>query len=126
MRREFFAVLLLLSLAGTSLWIIRRTDSLVEEIGEHVTLSEKAALAGDPAYAAEQLEAALRLWLAARGYTQIVLRHPELDETTDVFYETLQTLLAEENRALPAAYERLRRHLSCIDEMEHISAGSVF
>jgi len=126
MKREIGAALLLLALIAASVWNIHRADSLIGEIEEHLKLSEKASLAADPDYAREQLEAAKRIWLSARGYTQVFLRHPELDSTSDAFYETLQELLSGELRALPAAYERLCYHLDSIREMEHISWGTVF
>ena len=126
MKREICAALLLLVLIGASVWNIRRADRLTDEIREHLELSERALLAADPNYAKEQLEAAKRIWLSARGYTQIFLRHTELDGTSDVFYETLQDLQAGELRALPAAYERLRYHLDSIRDMEHVRWGTVF
>ena len=126
MKREICAALLLLVLIGVSVWNIRRADRLTDEIREHLELSERALLAADPNYAKEQLEAAKRIWLSARGYTQMFLRHPELDGTSDVFYETLQDLQAGELRALPAAYERLRYHLDSIRDMEHVRWGTVF
>ena len=126
MKREICAALLLAVLIAASVWNIHRADALIGEIREHLELSEKALLAADPDYAREQLEAAKRIWLSARGYTQVFLRHPELDSTSDVFYETLQELRGGEYRALPAAYQRLRYHLDCIREMEHVSWGTVF
>jgi hypothetical protein len=126
MKREICALLLLAALAAASYWNIHRADTLTAEIKEHLEFSEKALLANDPKYAAEQLEAALRIWLAARNYTQVFLRHPELDETSDIFFETLKDLRGGEIRALPAEYERLRYHIDSISDMEHLSLGSVF
>ena len=126
MKREICAVLLLTALAAVSYWNIHRADTLTSEIKDHLELSEKALLANDPKYAAEQLEAALRIWLAARSYTQVFLRHPELDETSDIFFETLKDLRGGEIRALSAEYERLRYHIDNISDMEHLSLGSVF
>jgi len=126
MKREICAVLLLAALASASCWNIHRADTLTAEIKDHLELSEKALLANDPKYAAEQLEAALRIWLAARSYTQVFLRHPELDETSDIFFEALKDLRGGEIRALSAEYERLRYHIDNISDMEHLSLGSVF
>ena len=126
MKRELFAALLLLALIGASVWNIHRADALTAEIRVHLDRSEKAALAADPENALLELEAAKRIWLCARGYTQVILRHPELDETSDVFYETLRDLRAGELRALPAAYERLRYRLGSVRDMEHVSWGTVF
>lgn len=126
MKKEIGALLLLAALAAGSVWSIRKTDTLTGDVKAHLELSEKALLSGDRDYAAEQLEAALRIWLSARGYTEVFLRHPELDSTSEVFYETMQDLRAGETRGLSAAYERLRYHLDCIATMEHVSLGSLF
>ena len=126
MKREIGALALLGILIAGSVWNIRKADRLTGEIREHIEISEQAVRAGDSKYAVEQLEAALRIWLAARDYTQIVLRHPELDETSDVCYETLQALKGGEYRAVPAAFERLHYHLDCIADMEHVRPGSIF
>ena len=125
MKREMCAVLLLAALVGVSLWNIRKADALIKDIEEHLDLSEKAMLAGDPGYAEEQLSAALRIWLSAGEYTQIFLRHPELDATSDVFYEALQCLREGKPRTAQAVFARLRYHLDSISGMEHISLGSV-
>ena len=126
MKREISALLLLAVLAAVSVWNIHRTDTLTGDIKEHLELSEKALLSGDRDYAAEQLEAAQRIWLSARSFTQVFLRHPELDDTSDVFYEIMRDLRAGETRGLSASYERLRYHLDCIADMEHVSLGSLF
>ena len=126
MKREICAALLLMALIAASVFNIRRADRLTGEIREHLDLSEKAMLAADTAYAEEQFEAARRLWLSARSYTQVFLRHPELDATSDMFCELMQELQRGEIRALPAVYERLRYHLDSIREMEHPGWGTVF
>ena len=126
MKREIGALLLLFALAAVSVWNMHRADTLTADIKEHLALSEKALLSGDRDYAAEQLEAARRIWLSARGYTQVFLSHAELDSTSEVFYDIMQDLRAGETRGLSAAYERLRYHLDCISDMEHVSLGSIF
>ena len=126
MKREIGAALLLLALIAASVWNIRRADRLTGEILEHLELSERAMLAADTDYAEEQFEAAKRLWLSARSYTRVFLRHPELDAASDMFYELMQELQRGEIRALPAVYARLRYRLDCIREMEHPGWGTVF
>lgn len=126
MKREICALVLLAVLVAVSAWDIRRADTLIGEIKEHVALSEKAALAGDGDYASEQLDAAFRIWLAARAYTQIMLRHTELDITSDSFYAAMRELDTGELRAIPAVYDQLRYHLDSIAGMEHVSWGTIF
>ena len=126
MKREIGALLLLGLLVSASVWSIHRADGLIGEIREHVALSEKAVLSGDEAYASEQLDAAFRIWLAAKAYTQTLLRHTELDSTSDAFYAAMRELDTGEIRAVPAAFEQLRYHLDSIAGMEHVTWGTVF
>jgi len=126
MKREIGALLLLVLLAAASVWSIHRVDGLIEDVLEHVALSEKAVLAGDGAYASEQLDAAFRVWSSAKAYTHTLLRHTELDSTSDAFFAAMRELEAGEIRAVPAVYEQLRYHLDCIAGMEHVTWGTIF
>ena len=126
MKREICALLLLAALIAASVWNIRRVETLISDVEEHVALSEKALLAGDGKYAAEQLEAAFRIWRAAKAYTQTILRHTELDCTSDAFFAARRELSAGEIRAVPAVYDQLRYHLDCIAGMEKVTWGTVF
>ena len=124
MKREISALLLLVLLAAASVWNIHRVDALIEEVKEHVALSEKALLAGDGAYASEQLDAAFRIWSSSRAYTQTLLRHSELDGTSDAFFAAMRELKAGEIRTVPAVYEQLRSHLDCLAGVEHVTWGT--
>lgn len=126
MKREICALFLLAVLIAASVWNIHRADALIDEVKEHVALSEKALLAGDNRYASEQLKAAFRIWLAAKSYTQTMLRHSELDSTSDAFYSAMRELDAGEIRAVPAAYDQLRYHLDSIAGMERVGWGTIF
>ena len=126
MKRELFAALLLAGLFAAALWSIGAMDRLRDEVEAHLERSEKAAVAGDYRRAEDELEAALRIWRGADGYTHVFIRHAEIDSTTDAFFETLRGLRARDGRELTASYDLLRHHLGCIDAMEHISLGSVF
>ena len=126
MKREIGALLLLAALIGLSLWSIRRTDRLTEEVEQHLALSEKALRADDRDRASAELEAAERVWHASEHFTHVFLRHPELDGISDAFFTLRQGLDAGDGIELAAAYDLLRYHLECVDSMEHISPGSVF
>ena len=126
MKREIGALLLLAALIGLSVWSIRRTDRLMEEVERHLALSEKALRADDRDGASAELEAAERVWHAAEHFTHVFLRHPELDGISDAFFTLRQGLDAGDGIELKAAYDLLRYHLECVDRMEHVSPGSVF
>ena len=126
MKREIGALLLLAALFGVSLWSIRRTDRLTDEVEKHLELSEKALRADDRETAEAELEAALRVWQADKRYAHVFLRHTEIDCISDAFFALQQGLRGGDGAELGAAYDLLRYHLECVDSMEHISPGSVF
>lgn len=126
MKKEIGALLLLLVLSGIAVWSIQKTDRLNAEIKEHLELSEKALLSGDRDYASEQLEAAMRVWLSARKFTRVFMGHPELDATSEIFYEIMRDLRAGETRGLSAVFERLRYRLDSITALEHVRVDSLF
>ncbi len=126
MKRELGALLLLAALFGVSLWSIRRTDRLTDEVETHLELSEKALRADDRETAEAELEAALRVWQADKRYAHVFLRHAEIDSISDAFFALQQGLRGGDGAELGAAYDLLRYHLECVDSMEHISPGSVF
>ena len=126
MKREIFALLLLASLAALSVWNTHRVDAVTAEVEEHLRLSEKAVMAGDPIYAGDELKAATRLWLSARHVTRVFLSHPELDDASQLFFEAVQCLREGETRSMPAAFAQLRVRLNCVRDMQHVSFQSVF
>ena len=126
MTREGFAALFLAALCAVSLWSIRTLDRLTDSIESHLQNSEKAAMAEDYENASLEAEAALRIWLDAESYTNVVIRHPEIDNTADAFFTLQQALREQRVRELAPVYAQLRYHLGCIRAMEHIGIGSVF
>ena len=126
MKREIAALLLLAAMCFASFWSVGRTDSLKDEVEQHLALSEKALRADDRERAETELEAALRVWRAGEGYSHVFLRHAEIDAVSDAFFALRQGLRAGDGIELGAAYDQLRYHLDCIASMEHVSPGSVF
>ncbi len=126
MKREWIAFLLLgLLIAGSAL-NIACADRLTDLVSLSLVRAENAAGCGDFKTARINLENGLSVWLNAKTYTSVFLRHAEVDSATDAFYELQQLLLQEDKRALPAAFAKLRYHLGCIDDMEHPSVGTIF
>ena len=125
MKREWVAGALLVLLFLASLVNIACLDRLIAAIEEDIGRAQQLAEGGDFSAAEEALDTAIAHWIAANSYTHIFIRHPEIDSTSDAFYE-LKELLAEENaEGFPSAFDKLNYHLNSIDEMEHIRLGSV-
>jgi len=123
MRRESAALLMLAALMALSAWNIRRVDRLCSRIFTELEYAEQA----DSAQEAQQaMEAALDIWLSAKSYTHIFIRHPEIDACSDAFYEALEALSAEGSEEGRVNLRKLRYHLESIAGMERISLGNIF
>ena len=124
MKRERWTAGLLAAMLLGSLWNLKHLDGLIERIEDRVTESQAAAEAGSNEQALSALSEARDIWLQASGYTEIFLRHPEIDAVSDAFYELEQQLRETKTDAAPG-YAKLLYHLKCIDQMEHPRLGSV-
>ena len=125
MKKEIFALSLLLLLFAASLFNIRYFDRLCLDIAGEVNASEEALETGDTRAAQKHLENALHTWLDADSYTHIFIRHPEIDSTADAFYELGQELESADGESCRAAYDKLLYHLESIRTMEHLRFGSI-
>ena len=125
MKREIGAIALLMALLLLSGWNLRKADFLTDAIGRNLTRAERALERGDEENALTAFDSAEELWRAARVYTGVFLRHPDLDAISDAFFE-LRQLLQTDPGAAPAAFGKLRCHLETLDRMEHLSLETVF
>ncbi len=126
MKREWIAAGLLSLLIGAAALNIIRADRLLEQIGVNLNRAESAALRRDFETAAVCFDNGFSIWRDARSYTNVFLRHPDVDAAADAFYDLQQLLLQKDRDALPAAFARLRYRLEIIDYMEHPSVGTIF
>ena len=126
MKRELAALGLLLLLAVGSTWNIHHIDKLTDGIRREVLLSQQAAARGDYRAAEDHLLRGLQRFQNAAPYTQIFIRHAEINSCMDAFFDCAGALREEEGEAAAAACEKLLYHLRCIDEMEHPLPGSIF
>ena len=126
MKREWIALSLLILLIAASVLNTARLDRLTDLVERSLTHAENAARQGDLEIALINVENGLSVWQGAGRYTNVFLRHPDVDAANEAFYDLQQLLLQGDRDALPAAFSRLRYHLDSIDYMEHPSLGTVF
>ena len=126
MKKAAAALVLLVMLAGASVWNIRYLDALTDRIEKQVELSRSLWADGDARAAAEALDGALDIWFGAEGYTHVFIRHAEVNDVTDAFFDVYAALTAEDASSAGSQYDRLRAHLESIDSMEHVTLKSVF
>ena len=125
MKRELAALSLLLLLILAAIGNLHRADALVDRVEHSLDLAEQAAQEGDFGAALSHLEAGKRCWNSRESYTQVFFRHPDLDALQDAFSQ-LEQALRQQDESWPAMLTLLRYHLRMLDQMEHLSWGTVF
>ena len=126
MKKAVAALVLLGLLSGISVWNIRTLDTLTAEMESHIEHSRLCRREGNLPGAEQALSRALSLWYDAEGYTHVFLRHPEVNDVTDAFFDVFAALSGEDTAAADSQYDRLEAHLDSIDAMEHVTWKSVF
>lgn len=127
MKKELFALLLLLSLIVGAAFHVRHINRLTAALTERIDLSESAAEYGDFAAAEYYISSAIELWESADRYTHIFISHSETDAAADCFFDAAATLTEDEDEvARAAAFDALRYHIDSIADMERVSIGSIF
>lgn len=126
MKRELTAVVLLLLLLAASFVNLRYYDGLTGRVEAELRRSQECVEQNDFDGAREHYHKAEELWLGAKPFTHIFIRHAEIDSTVDAFYDLRQLLDEESREECAAAYEKIYYHLESIDGMEHPRLGSIF
>ena len=125
MKREWIAAALLLLLVLGAAWHLSAADRLTQTVENSIHRAEQAARQGDYDAALAALEQGRTVWNEHRTYTHIFFRHPDLDALQDAF-AALEQLVRQEDPGWPAALQLLRYHLQALNDMEHLSMGTVF
>ena len=126
MRKAVAALVMLALLAGVSVWNIQYLDRLTGQLERQIGCSRALYLQGDMTGAAQALDDALALWYGAESYTHVFIRHAEVNNVTDAFFDVYAALSGDDAAPAGSQYERLIAHLDSIDTMEHVTLKSVF
>jgi len=124
-KKELFAVGLLLFLVACAALNIKYVERIESQITTFLELSENAANEGNFQLSIYQLDMALDTWHNAHNYTQIFLRQPEVDAVEDNFRDLEEHLLEKKTEGLQALYAKLKYHIKNIAYMEKPSLPTV-
>ena len=87
MKRELAALVLLLVLFWGAMANVQHIDTLTDDIRQDVLLSEQAAARGDYLEAEDHLRHGRDRFEDAAPYTQVFIRHAEIDSCMDAFFD---------------------------------------
>ncbi len=126
MKKAAAAAVLLALMLGVSVWNIHFLDRFTGEMKSMLDMSRACWAAGDIAGAEEILQETISIWYGTEGYTHVFIRHAEVNDVADAFYDLSSALKESDAAAAESEYERLKAHLDSIDTMEHVTVKSVF
>lgn len=126
MKKEITALTLLILLFAGSLLNLHCLDKTIDGVKQKVDDSYESFLSGDSTAAAEKLEKAITRWEDASSYTYIVIRHSEIDSTSEALFQTLGLVKEGEHGEAEGAYRSLFYHLKNLVDMERVTLGSIF
>jgi TRAP-type C4-dicarboxylate transport system substrate-binding protein len=117
-----FLVLLLTAAIVNIHFITRLTDSVTALIDEAASYAEK----NDWEAAQKKGREASELWKKSDPYTHLVLRHSEIEATTDAIFDFMKDVYTQEAGAVKGSAEAAKSRLDSISSIEKIRFGSGF
>lgn len=126
MKKELFALTIILALVAGAVVNVVHIRSLSADITAHIQQAQSCCRQSDFDEAEDALQKGLDRWLGADGYTHIFIRHSEIDSTSDAFYDALSAIGEKDADNALTACEKLLYHIDSIVSMEHVTLKSVF
>lgn len=125
MKKEWFAVALLVLVALGSFLNLRFLKTFTQELDEQVRYAVSEADSSRWANAENVAVEAMEAWTGMDKYTHIFIRHGSIDEVTDSFCALLGAIRSKDPASLFAAQLALRDRLMELYEMERVTPGSI-
>lgn len=125
MKKEWFAVALLVLVALGSFLNLRFLKAFTQELDEQVRFAVSKAESGRWTDAEGAASEAMEAWTGMDKYTHIFIRHGSIDEVTDSFCSLLGAIRSREPASLFSAQLALRDRLTELYEMERVTPGSI-
>lgn len=124
MKKELIAaaILILIAIGGIiNISIVRKTT---ETITGEIDTAEKLLLGGDESGAEKAVLDSLDKWLKRDKYSHIMLRHDDVDNVTEAYYELLAGLRSD--MEAPALFASLNERIERLAETEYPKLSSIF
>ena len=126
MKKEIVAIVLLLLILAGNIWNRKRLDKLIDDLNVLTEEAYSSAQSADWRGAEAAARNAEETWTGAHAYTHIFIRHTDVDTLTSSLCEYRGAIFGRDDGDILASYLCLKAGLSCLRDMETLSAGSVF
>jgi len=126
MKKELLAGLLLAVMIAASVLNILRIRKITDSLIDLAEQTSSAAETGDWDAAENTAADMQQKWKDSCGYLRLVLRHSEIDNTTEYLCELLVGVYEKDNAQVKSAAELIEINFKNMTDIERLSPGSVF
>ncbi|NLT12812.1 MAG: DUF4363 family protein [Clostridiales bacterium] len=126
MKKEIIIGCLLVIMLAAAFVNIHYLNKLTDDITHLIEESGAYAEKSDWVQAEQKAEEAAKRWSDSESYTHLVLRHSELESTTDAIYGYMERIYAREKESAKGAAQAAISRLKSISSIEKIKPGSIF
>ena len=126
MKKEIFVIALLALMLAAAIVNVRFLGKLTDDV---VKIAEKAAnlaTEGKWGEAETQAKAASKKWEDSETYTHIVLRHSEIERSTEVLNGLLREIYMREEGGVKGALAAAKSQMTSLASIERVRLGSIF
>lgn len=125
MKREWIALGVILAILAFSIFNAKYVAHKTADFRSDLQTAQEDYIGGDRKEAASHITNSIADWLSWHKYANIMLRHSEVDEVTDSYYDLLAALEDSGQEVPAAAFDKVTQKLRNISNMEQMTLGSI-
>lgn len=125
MKKMYLGIVILAVLLCAAVYNVHYLDKKMDRLLAYVDTAGALAERDDFDGACALLREAINYWDGMDSYTNVFIRHSDIDSAIDAFYDCLGCM-QDGSGDYPASLEKLRARLGGIIRIEHLSLGSIF
>lgn len=125
MKREFVALAIILAILTASIVNEHYVERKTAEFSDDIRIARQLYDDGEQEKTVSKVAESLGDWLEWKRYAHIMLRHSEVDNVTEAYYDLLSEVENNEEKAHAASFGKVEQLLKNISEMEQLSIGAI-
>lgn len=125
MKREFVALAVILAILTASILNAHYVERKTSELSHDLHIAQELYDSGAREEASSKVADSLKGWLKWKSYAHIMLRHSEVDNVTEAYFDLLSDMEDKEADVPAAAFGKLEQLLKNVSDMEQISIGAI-
>lgn len=125
MKREFVALAVILAILAASIINGHYVERKTTEFSHDLHIAQELYDSGAREEATTKVADSLKGWLEWKSYAHIMLRHTEVDNVTEAYFDLLSDMEDEKADVPAASFGKVEQLLQNISAMEQLSIGAI-